>query len=79
MRRELEKAFDLYTSSILAENEKTNPRKFFGFINSMKSKSSKIPILIVNGKTLESGTQKAEALSQQYESVFTQEPTENIP
>ena len=74
MRREIEKSFDKYTNTILGENEKANPKRFFSFINKLRLKSSRIPLLKVNGKVLESTEAKVEALSNQYKTVFTTEP-----
>jgi hypothetical protein len=61
---------------------KENPKRFDGYIKHNKSGTKffdNIPVLKPHTKILSEPTEKAEALSNQYTSVFTKEPTGNLP
>ena len=58
---------------------KENPKRFHGYIKHKKSGTSNIPVLKPHTNILSQPREKAEALSNQYTSVFTKEPTGNLP
>ena len=64
------------------DNEKTCPsvsKKFWGHIKNLKRDGTGVSTLQVNGKEMVSGKEKANALNEQYCSVFTSEDLTNIP
>ena len=58
---------------------KENPKRFYGYIKHKQSGTSNITVLKPHTNILSEPTEKAEALSNQYTSGFTKEPTGNLP
>jgi hypothetical protein len=56
-----------------------NPQKIYTYIKSKRSNTSRIPTLKENDNLLSTPKQKAAALNRQYQSVFTEEPSGDIP
>ena len=54
-------------------------KRFWGYIKSLKKDSTGISSLKENGKLHTDPSDKANILNRQYQSVFTQEDTRNIP
>ena len=79
VKREIEKAHREYTDKFLNLNASENPQKFYSYIKSKRSNTSRIPTLKENDKLLSTPKQKAAALNRQYQSVFTEEPPGDIP
>ena len=79
VKREIEKAHREYTDKFLNLNASENPKKFYSYIKSKRSNTSRIPTLKENDNLLSTPKQKAAALNRQYQSVFTEEPPGDIP
>ena len=79
-RRSLQRAKRDYISDYLTSNIKDNPKAFWSFIKKTKSEEVGIAALKVNGRVISDAKEKAEALNDQFASVFTREETdEEIP
>ena len=78
-RRSLQRAKRGYISDHLANNTKDNPKAFWTFVKKTKSEEVGISDLKVNNSMISDAKGKAEALNNQFASVFTQENTEEIP
>ena len=79
-RRSLQKAKRGYISENLTATIKDNPRAFWSFIKKTKSEEVGISALKVNGRVISDAKEKAEALNDQFASVFTRENIdEDIP
>jgi len=63
----------------LSLEAKTNPKAFYKYVNSKLKTKSTIPNLVVNGDTLTSDAQKANALNSFFCSVFTRENLRDMP
>jgi hypothetical protein len=61
----------------LASASKTNPKKFWKYVSTQKPERHSVMELSVNGNTISSPRDIAEALNQQFKSVFT--PPEDAP
>ena len=75
----MKKLHDEYIGSILNNSLKERPKKFWSYISSMKKDTNGIPTLKTDKGPAINSKMKAEALNVQYQSVFTQEDTTNIP
>ena len=78
-RRSLQRAKRGYISDHLANNIKDNPKVFWTFVKKTKSEEVEISDLKVNNSVISDAKGKAEALNNQFASVFTQENTDEIP
>ena len=78
-RRSLQRAKRGYISDHLANNIKDNPKAFWTFVKKTKSEEVGISDLKVNNSVISDAKGKAEALNNQFASVFTQENTDEIP
>ena len=83
VQRVLQRAKNDYLMGLLMEDNKTNTpqvgKKFWQYTKSLKANNSGIGILSVNGKDYSDRKGKAEALSCQYSSVFTDEDLTSLP
>ena len=80
MRRELEKSRRMHTAKLLEETHMGNTKKFYSLLkNKRTDQDSRIPILKEGADTHTEARDKAQALSRQYKSVFTNEPDGPIP
>ena len=69
-----------YVESTVNEAYETNNKKFWGFVKSKKQESTGIPPLKNKDGYLKSDSaSKAEILNEQFQSVFTNENTQNMP
>ena len=75
---ELEQEYNNYLESLF-ENSGNSTKNLWSFIKSKRQDKIGIPALKHQSKLLTTATAKAEALADQYESVFTKEDTEKIP
>ena len=78
VQRGLRRAYWQYVESIVTPQEEdqdqfSSLKRFWTFIKHKKSTNSGIAPLKVNGKLITDSTEKAEALNNQFQSVFTQE------
>ena len=74
------KAYNQFVSNIISPDSKSNPKRFWAFINSKKCDSSGVsPLKSSDGITYTEGMAKANILNKQFSSVFTNEDTTNIP
>jgi hypothetical protein len=78
-QQECRKAHNSYISSMLDEDSKSNPKKFYSFIKSKKCDSSGVAPLKSNGTLFSDSKLKADILNKQFTSVFTSEDTTNVP
>ena len=74
---------DEYIKGILDTDGKDNgftiSKKFWSYVRSKRRDMSGKPVLKVDGKEITTGREKAEALSKQYDSIFTNEDLTDIP
>ena len=75
----LNKARRDYVSDHLAEQLKTNPKCFWTYIKKIKKEDMGVADLKVNNRYIRDPKGKAEALSNQFSSVFTHEDRSAIP
>ena len=54
-------------------------KKFWSYVRSKRRDMTGIAVLKVDGKEITTGREKAEALSEQYDSIFTNEDLTDIP
>ena len=81
IKKELEKEHKNYLSNILdidnmeseAASKQCITKRFWRYIKAKKQDNSGVSTLNVEGETIEDSTTKAEALNNQFQSVFTQE------
>ena len=80
VKHELIKSHDEY---ILDTDGKDNgfkiSKKFWSYVKSKRRDMTGIPVLKVDGIEITTGREKAEALSEQYDSIFTNEDLTDIP
>ena len=80
---ELIKSHDEYNKGILDTDGKDNgfeiSKEFWSYVISKRRDMSGIPVLKVDGKEITTGREKAEALSKQHDSIFTNEDLTDIP
>ena len=83
VKHELIKSHDEYIKGILDTDGKDNgfkiSKKFWSYVRSKRRDMTGIPVLKVDGKEITTGREKAEALSEQYDSIFTNEDLIDIP
>ena len=85
VKQELIKSHDEYIKGILDTDGKDNgskfkiSKKFWSYVRTKRRDTTGIPVLKVDGKEITAGREKAEALSKQYDSIFTNEDLTNIP
>ena len=72
-------AHEDYVRNIFDVESETPVKKLWGYVKSLKVDRIGIPSLIWNSRLMSQAKQKAEALSQQYKSVFTVEDKESMP
>ena len=79
-RKTCKKAYREYIHNIISPDCTSNPKKFWGFINSKKCDSSGVaPLKGTDGFTYSDAKAKANILNSQFSSVFnTNEPSDNI-
>ena len=76
----LKHAYEDYLTTILEDSFANNKKKFWSFIRSTRNEDIGIPPLkSQNGNIVSEPKQKAEVLSSQYQSVFTQENLSQLP
>ncbi|XP_072039781.1 uncharacterized protein [Amphiura filiformis] len=68
-----------YMEEILGPSLDTSPKTFWSFIRSLRREAVGIPTLVVDGESFTSDKSKAEALNQQFSSVFTHEDLTSVP
>jgi hypothetical protein len=68
-----------YKSDVIGPSLDSNPKKFWSYIRSLRKESLGIPPQSVNGKTYATDKGIAEALNNQFTSVFTEERKDHIP
>ena len=64
---------DMLTTTLEVDSLKTNPKRFWSFIKAIKQENIGIPTLRVNDQPIINDRNKANALNNQFSSVFTQE------
>ena len=85
VKQELINSHDEYIKGILDADGKDNgskfkiSKKFWSYVRTKRMDTTGIPVLNVDGKGITADREKAEALSKQYDSVFTNEDLTNIP
>ena len=85
VKQELIKSHDEYIKGILDADGKDNGSKFkiskkcWSYVRTKRRDTTGIPVLKVDGKEITAGREKAEALSKQYDCIFTNEDVTNIP
>ena len=87
IKKELEKEHKNYLSNILdidnieseAASKQCITERFWRYIKAKKQDNSGVSTLNVGGETMEDSTTKAEALNNQFQSVFTQENMTTFP
>ena len=74
------KAYNEYIKNIISPESTTNPKRFWGFINSKKSDGTGVaPLKSSDGFTYSDAKSKADLLNKQFSSVFNcNERTDNI-
>ena len=77
VQKETRKSYWDYISNIIAPDDKPNPEKFFSFLKATRKETTGVPPLKHQGKTSKDTIDKANALNNQFQSVFT-EDSENI-
>ena len=77
LRRQTTKAlatsYKSYVNNQIGDSLKTNPKRFWSFIKANKRENIGIPTLRVNDKPITNDRDKANALNNQFTSVFTSE------
>ena len=77
LRRQTSKAlatsYKSYVNNQIGDSLKTNPKRFWSFIKANKRENIGIPTLRVNEKPITNDRDKANALNNQFSSVFTSE------
>ena len=77
VKQEVIKRHDEYITGILDTDGKDNgskfkiSKKFWSYVRTKRRDTTGIPVLKVDGKEITAGREKAEALSKQYDSIFT--------
>jgi hypothetical protein len=95
VQRKMQSAKNSYLMGLLSKSDQTDTdnksttsvsegsfcvtKKFWSYIKSIKTNGSGVGTLMVNDLEISSAKAKAEALSDQYRSVFTNEDVSNIP
>ena len=87
VKQELIKSHDEYIKGIIDTDGKDNgskfkiSKKFWSYVRTKRRDTTRtgIPVLKVDGKEITAGREKVEALSKQYDSIFTNEDLTNIP
>ena len=79
-RSACKKAYHKYINDIISPDSTSNPKRFWGFINSKKKDSSGVaPLKSSDGLTYSDPASKANILNDQFSSVFnSDEPSDNI-
>ena len=67
----------LQMETTIAQNKKTS-KQFLSYVRTKRTDATGIPVLKVDGKDITTGKEKAESLSKQYDSIFTNEDLTNI-
>lgn len=68
-----------YQTNLFNVNEKSNHKNFWKYIKNIRKDQHGIPPLNDNGNTVNSSQEKANVLNNKFQSVFTQENTNDIP
>ena len=79
LNKELSKSRNQSMSEFLMQVVKENPMSFWSHIKKVKKNGVVVGDIKSNGKILNDALAKAEALNQQFSSVFTQKDVTNIP
>ena len=75
----LRQSYNTYMEDVLGPSLDENPKQFWSFIRSQRREAVGIPTLTVNGNNSATDKEKAEALNQQFTSVFTDEDISTLP
>ena len=79
VRKEVDKAHGSYVNDLIGDI-KQDSKPFWKYINSQKADKQGIPTLVTkDNKSAETDAQKAEALNDQFTSVFTKTEYESVP
>lgn len=78
-RQSLNKARRDYINDDLEASIKDNPKAFWTFMKKLRNENNGIADLRVNNKLLNNSKDKADALNNQFSSVFTKEDTTSLP
>ena len=68
-----------YINNVIGDSLVDQPKKFWSYVKLMKTENLGIPTLRTSTKLCTSDRDKSEALNSQFKSVFTSEPTTNVP
>ena len=79
VQKELRKAEQHFLGTTVFDSLTSNPKKFWSFIKQKRRDTNGISALYSKGKLADTAREKAEVLSDQYQSVFTKEDLINIP
>ncbi len=79
VQKESRKTYWNYISNIIAPDDKPNPKKFFSYLKSTRKEATGIPPLKQNGITSNNTQDKANALNEQFKSVFTEDHDSRMP
>ena len=75
----LKEAHNNYYARLFDTSFDENKRQFWKYVKAKKKDANVISTIMVDGAPLSDTISKAEALNNQFKSVFTQEDTDNIP
>ncbi|XP_072030407.1 uncharacterized protein [Amphiura filiformis] len=75
----LKRAHDEYIEGVFEEDTGNPAKKLWSYVKSLKIDKIGIPPLLYKNRLVSQPKQKAEALSEQYRSVFTSESTSHLP
>ena len=79
VNKALQVAHEQYRNRILDTTFSGHQCQFWKYIKTMKKSTSSIPFLTVNGHTVTKAKDRATALNNQFQSVFTVEDLSNVP
>ena len=79
VQKETRKAYWDYISNIIAPDEKSDNKKFFSFLKSMRKETAGVPPLKHQGTTASDTIDKANTLNNQFHSVFTTDTDHEMP
>ena len=79
-QREIRQSHRKYMTEVISDSYKDQPKKFWSYIKTRKQESFGIaPLKNMDGFIHSDAKTKAEILNDQFQSVFTQEDTANVP
>lgn len=79
LAKSIKQAHHNYINNVIGDSLVDRPKTFWSYVKLMRTENLGIPVLRTQTKLCTTNTDKAEALNQHFQSVFTDPPKDSLP